>query len=544
MRFQHAITRLREADPVAGLPAPLADELTRQGIALAAGGGVLEERWHQAWADLAQCIRPLVGPDPVLLEGGAYWGTWLESTGTILTEVLSRFAPGIATATFRQFADHQRPDGLIPYKVTADGPGFSQIQLVTPLARSVFNHHLLHPQESGWLRSMYDAMARYDDWIATHRDTRGTGGVEAFCTFDTGHDMSPRFWFAPDRCLDGDATRFDPESPNLPYVAPDLTANIACQRTYLARIAAELGEDPQPWLERADASRRALYEHCFDPGAAFFHDLDVHGRHVQVDSDVLLRVLACEQADESLFTEALRRHVMHTGRFLSHHGFTSVAMDDPRFDDDHTRNSWAGPVNMLTQIRAPHAFEHHGHLTELALVARPLLGALLQADRFPQCIDGWSGEVGFTSVYAPSILWFLDAVERWSGILPTPSGATFTGLAPTRLDHGTAAQWVATSRTVGGHHYEMVADDESVEVLRDGQLHLGFPRGWRVEVDHQGTPVAVTGVTPRPVPGTLTHGPHQLSLALRPNQRLTVHGSDVTGSTDVGFVPPQMRKES
>jgi glutathione peroxidase-family protein len=32
----------------------------------------------------------------------------------------------------------------------------------------------------------------------------------------------------------------------LPFVAPDLTANVACQRSYLARIAEELGEDGAP----------------------------------------------------------------------------------------------------------------------------------------------------------------------------------------------------------------------------------------------------------------------------------------------------------
>src|SRR5690606_17431326 len=169
------------------------------------------------------CIRPIADA-PVLNEGGVYDGCWLESTGTINTDVLARFAPDIATDTLLQFAELQREDGMLPYKVTPDGPGFSQIQIVTPLARVVWRHHQ-RTGDDALLRTMYDAMVRYDAWLARYRDTRGSGGVEAFCAFDTGHDLSPRFWFAPDRAFRADARQVDPGSATMPYIAPDLTAN-------------------------------------------------------------------------------------------------------------------------------------------------------------------------------------------------------------------------------------------------------------------------------------------------------------------------------
>lgn len=520
----------------------LADSLRRADIRFTAVGGPLERRWHQAMRELQQCIRPTITDRPVLNEGGVYNGTWLESTGTINTEVLSRFAPEVATDTFELFSTFQRTDGLIPYKVTAAGPAFSQIQLVTPLARSVWNHfRLARASGSGapddrWLRTMFDAMARYDTWLTTCRDTRGTGGVEAFCTFDTGHDMSPRFWFAADRCPGGEASRFDPELPNIPYVAPDLTANVACQRGYLARMAGHLGTDTTQWEEAALASRAALYDLCFDADDACFYDLDAHGRQVRIRSDVLLRVAACEQTEAELFRDILESHLMRTSRFLSHYGFTSLAMDDPRSDADFTRNSWAGPVNFLTQLRAPHAFEHHGHVAELAVATRPLFAALTVAETFPQCIDGWSGTAGYTSVYSPSILWFLDAVERYFGILPTPDGgAWFTGLPPTRLDHG-AAEAVAYRRRIGDALYELAADDTRVEVYRNGEIHLAFPRGWRVIVDRDGRPTAVVGITPRPVSGLLEQGGHSTKLTLAPNERTHFDGETAPA---VAFIPPR-----
>ncbi|NDK30289.1 MGH1-like glycoside hydrolase domain-containing protein [Nesterenkonia haasae] len=557
---QTALEQLRSAKPSwtrADLSSEVAAQIEASGVGFAAVGGMMEDRWHQALAELQQCIRPLAGSPPVLNEGGVYAGTWIESTGTINTEVLSRFAPRTATETFRIYATHQRADGLIPYKVTADGPAFSQIQIVTPLARSVWNHYQLHRQtlDSGadvqWLRQMYIAMIRYDEWLSTYRNTRGTGCVEAFCTFDTGHDLSPRFWFVPDRCFRDDAALCDPEASTAPFLAPDLTANVACQRRYLALIAAELEEDPHPWEAKAEASVEALFQHCYDETDGTFYDLDAHDAPVKVASDVLLRVLACEIGDADFFTHALERYVMNSAHFLSHYGFTTISLSDPRYDGDHTRNSWAGPVHFLTQLRAPHAFEHHGRLAELHVVNKDLLAALTTADRFPQGIDPWSGAAGFTSTYSPSILWMLDTVERTFGILPMPSGeVAFNGLAPTRLDpsHGNstsaagasaAAQAVAYSRAVAGVRYELAADDHEVVVFRNGSEHLNFPRGWRVTVNAAGAPTTVTCSTPRSVTGRLSWDGRAVDLTLAANEYVKLEALDIVGRDSPGFSPPR-----
>ncbi|MCU1410090.1 MAG: hypothetical protein JWR04_797 [Rhodoglobus sp.] len=529
-----ALTRLRAQRHAGGGPA--ADGLRAAGVGFAAVGGPLEARWLQAVGELEECIRPLAGSAPVLNEGGVYFGSWLESTGTINAELLSRFAPGVTRDTHLLFAERQRDDGMIPYKVTDAGPGFSQIQIVTPLARTVWNHYLLAGRDAAYLRTMYDAMERYDAWLVRYRDTRGTGGVEAFGTFDTGHDLSPRFWFLPERGYQNDARRYDPASAVLPYVAPDLTANVACQRAYLALIAEELGLDPLPWRERAASSLAALFEQCYDPDDEIFYDRDATGALVRIQSDVLLRVLACEIGDEPFFTAALERYLMNTGKFLAHYGFTSLALDDPRFDHDYTRNSWGGPSNFLSLIRAPHAFEHHGHVAELALTAMPVLAAVALADRFPQCLDPWTGTAGFTTMYSPSILWLLDAVERHCGILPRPDGETWlTALAPTRLDHGAAAAAVAYSRTVDGVAYELAGDDAAAVAVRDGTDWLRFPRGWRVVLS-AGSVVAVVGMSPAPVTGDLVIDGRSIRLTLAPNERVELAGLARSGPA---FVPPR-----
>ncbi|MBD3940631.1 hypothetical protein IF188_02830 [Microbacterium sp. NEAU-LLC] len=541
-----ALARLRETDAAgrAGIPSssPLHAGLQRSGVGFAALGGGIEERWHRALGELAECIGPLAGVD-ALFEGGAYPGAWLESTATISAEILDRFAPSVTRATHLLFADLAREDGLLPYKVTADGAAFTQIQMVTPLARGVWHHYLRSgrtPDARDYLRRMYDAMSLHDAWLAQHRDTRGTGAVEAFCTFDTGHDLSPRFWHVPERCFRGDPARFDPDVPGLPRIAPDLAANVACQREHLALIAAELGEDGAPWQERAAASVRALFDQCWDESDGMFYDRTPDG-HVRIASDVLLRVLACGIGDDDFFERALERHLMNTRRFLSQAGFTSIAMDDPRFDGDHTRNSWAGPVNHLTLLRAPQAFADHGRHAELGLVHRAVLGAAAGHDRFAQCLDPWTGDAGYTNGYSPAMLWLLDALETDCGVLPRADGEVWlSGMPPTRLDHGQSAAATAAARTVGGTRYELAADDERVEVHREGLLWLRFPRGWRVVVGRDGRITGVVGLSPAVVSGELRmDAAPPLALTLGPNDHVSVADGQPTGWHRPGFTPPR-----
>jgi hypothetical protein len=535
-----ALSRLRSTDPVersgiSGADAGVLADVTASGTRFVAVGGGLEDAWHRALSELTACIEPVREGGPAILhEGGVYRGSWLESTASINAEVLARFVPSVTRATHLAFAETQREDGMLPYKVSASGPDYAQIQMVTPLARTVWNAYLQGDGDLGYLRTMYDAMARHDDWLARHRNTRGTGCVEAFCTFDTGHDLSPRFWHVPDTCPDGDASRYDEDSVILPFLAPDLTANVACQRTYLAVIATELGEDPVPWERKAQASFDALFAQCWDEEDGFFYDRDAEGRLVRLQSDVLLRVLACEVGDERFFAASLRRYLLNTRKFYPRYPFPSLALDDPRFDHDSTHNSWGGPTNFLTLLRAPHPFERHGHVTELAAATMPILAAVARMDRFPQCLDPWTGEPGFTERYSPAILWLLDAVERTCGILPRPGGSIwFTGLTPSNPDHGEVVEAVASARTIGGVRYELVVTREEATVYRDGDEYLRFPRGVRVILDPEGRPAEAVGMVPRPISGDLVIEGVASSLSLRGNERFDLRTGEPLRSPGV-----------
>ncbi|WP_022881937.1 MGH1-like glycoside hydrolase domain-containing protein [Gryllotalpicola ginsengisoli] len=503
--------------------------LAGRGIRFDADGGGLADAWRRAAAQLAECTAPLGGGEPVLLEGGPYPGAWLESTGSISAEVLARLAPGLARATMLRFARLARADGLLPYKITAEGPAFGQIQRVTPLARSAWTAYRLGALDRGDLAVLYRALAADDTWVARHRDTRGTGGVEAFCAFDTGHDGSPRFAGIPDTTPGRDPARFDRGIPRLPFVAPDLTAHAACQREHLALIAAELGEPAQPWLEAAARSRAALWQQCFDADDGQFYDRDALGGAVRVPSDVLLRVLACGIGDDVFFAEALRRWLLNPRGFFARHPFTTVARAHPAYQRDVERNSWGGPPNFLAVLRAPAAFERHGRAAELALVDLPLLTALARAGRFPQTYDPDTGAPGYAERYTPAMLWLLDAVERCCGVEPRPEGEVwFTGLLPDGVTGGSYRR--------GDLRVDVRAG--TLTASRDGEVVARTPAGVRVVTDAAGEARAIVNVSPHPVGGRFEIGGAVHELELRADERVELEHGQVVARTGPVFVAP------
>lgn len=519
--------------------ADICAEFAASGVRFATTDNSLQKRYTDAVAELFDCIKPMAGLSPILQEGGVYLGCWLESTGTINAELLSRFIPSVSQSTYAAFAHFQREDGLFPYKVTADGPMFSQIQLVTPLARCVWNHYALNGRDKAFLSRMYEAMSGYDDWIARFRDTRQTGAVEAFCAFDTGHDLSARFWHVPDSPAHNDPTAYRADNPVLPFIAPDLTANIICQRFYLARIAEELGQDAAPWRAKAEASLEALFEQCYDEEDGFFYDRDRNGQLVKVQSDVLLRVLACEVGDDAFFAQALRRYLLNTRKFFAKYPFTSIALDDPRFDPAFDYNSWCGPSNFLSLIRAPHAFEHHGRHVELTWALYPILSALAHSTRFAQNVHPFTGRDGFTETYSPSILCMLDFVERLCGVQPRPDGTLwFTGLVPQAVLHRDVAHETAYSRVIDDSLFELVNTTTQTTAYRDGKLLFSAPKGIRVITDRRGNITSVVGMSVQAVTGELVTPAARLAFTAEANSVLVLRDGQFALSHAPGLVPP------
>jgi hypothetical protein len=186
--------------------------------------------WDAAVDVLAGNIRSVPGYSrPVLFEGSTYQGIWLECgphEGLVYASLAKNVSAGIAKTTpleaarnnHMAFFELQRADGQMPASVKTTENGYGQIQMVVPIAATAWELVQLTGDEE-LLTSAYKACSRWDGWLRQYRDTRKTGLVEGFCTYDTGHDNSPRWAGIPNRCPDADARKCPPIA-SMPRLVP------------------------------------------------------------------------------------------------------------------------------------------------------------------------------------------------------------------------------------------------------------------------------------------------------------------------------------
>jgi hypothetical protein len=211
----------------------------------------------------------------VLLEGATYAGVWLECA-PLEGLVYEPLSPETALANHEVFFDLQREDGYLPCNVKKASLGTGQIQMVVPIAATAWDLYSQN-RNAAFLAKTYRSCSRWDEWLVRYRNTRGSGLCEAFCTYDTGHDNSPRFLGKSRQCPQQDA-RIWPPDDGLPYLAPDLSATVYGGRIALAAIAREMGRAAEEarWLESAAVIRKLILDRLYDARDAAFYDVDSH----------------------------------------------------------------------------------------------------------------------------------------------------------------------------------------------------------------------------------------------------------------------------
>ncbi len=370
-------------------------------------------------------------PDPLLFEGSTYQGIWQECGPheAIVYAGLNRFVtPGRITPlqaarnNHMAFFDLQKPDGQLTSSVKVTDAGVGQIQMVVPIAATAWEYvQMTHDEE--FLNRAYTACSRWDAWLRQYRDTRKTGLVEGFCTYDTGHDNSPRWAGIPNRCPDNDAKKIPP-IPSMPRLCPDLSATVYGGRVALAAMAKALGKtaDADKWHHDAETIRDLILEKLYSPEDAAFYDLDAQNNFVRVRSDAISRVLGehvldlSQKRDKAIFEAVWTRQMHNPKAFWAPYPLTSIAQDDPVFVRPIPRNSWGGASQALTALRAPRWMAHYGKQAELNHLMQQWCEAIMRHGEFRQQIDPLTGV--FTQPdpggYSPCALAFLLFAESLS----------------------------------------------------------------------------------------------------------------------------------
>jgi hypothetical protein len=398
----------------------------------ASEGAAWKRTWDAADAVLAGNIRSVPGYSrPVLFEGSTYQGIWLECgphEGLIYATLAKYIPPEMSATTPLEAARNnhmaffklQRADGQLPASVKTTENGFGQIQMVVPIAATAWElAHLTGDEEL--LTAAYGACSRWDAWLRQYRDTRKTGLVEGFCTYDTGHDNSPRWTGIPNRCPDADARKCPPLA-SLPRLCPDLSATVYGGRVALAAMAKALGKtgDAARWESDAETIRRLIIDKLYSPEDAAFYDLDAQNKFVRVRGDVISRVLGehvldlAQARDKAIFEAVWTRQLHNPKAFWAPYPLASIAMDDPAFVRPIPRNSWGGASQALTALRAPRWMTHYGKQAELEHLMRQWCAAIMRHGEFRQQMDPMTGEFSQPDPggYSPAALVFLSFAKR------------------------------------------------------------------------------------------------------------------------------------
>jgi hypothetical protein len=391
-----------------------------------------QRTWDAALTVLAGNVKTVPAfNEPVLFEGSTYQGAWQECgpheslTYASLRQYVAPVAGGpdpirVARNTHMAFFRLQRPDGQLPASVKMSDVGYGQIQMVVPIAATAWELVQVAKDEE-LLTTAYAACGRWDAWLRKFHNTRGTGLVEAFCTYDTGQDNSPRWKGIPNRRPDSDAKK-PVDVPSMPRLCPDLSATAYGGRIALAAMAKALGkkDDEARWLADAETIRQLILTKLWDPEDACFYDIDAQDKFVRVRSVSNSRVLGehvlhlSDTRDKAIFEAVWTRQLHNPKAFWANYPLTSIAQDDPLFVRPIPRNSWGGASQALTALRTPRWMPHYGKQAELNELMTKWCEAILRHGEFRQQLDPVTGD--FTQNdpggYSPAALVFLEFTRR------------------------------------------------------------------------------------------------------------------------------------
>ena len=457
---------------------------------------------------------------PVLIEGADYAGIWMEC-GPLEALVYRKFRPDVARNSHMTFFELQRMDGQLPCNNKVTETGFGQIQMVVPIAATALELAEA-TDDDALLTSAYSACSAWDAWLLKYRNTRGTGLIEGFCTYDTGHDNSPRWEGIPPQCPNKDAKRF-PAGFGLPRLCPDLSATTYGARLSLSRMATALGKssDADRWAESADALRATIVQKLYVAEDAAFYDLDAGNQFVRVRSDVLSRMCGEHVPHQAMFDHLWTRQIHNPKAFWAGYPLPSVALDDPKFVRPIPRNSWGGPSQALTALRAPRWMEHYGRSAEFSHMMTRWCEGLMADMTFRQQMDPVSGTFTQEDLpnYSPAALVMMDYTWRLAGVTEERDALHWN----VRTGHAVADHALFRLPTDRGGTAALTYDARGAVLTLSGKSLGRIDGVARLVTDKTGAATGLVGISEKPekVKLRLANRPVR-TLTIRPNERVAL----------------------
>jgi hypothetical protein len=307
----------------------------------------------------------------------------------------------------------------------------------------------------------------------------------------------------------------------MPYLAPDLSANVYGERKALARMARMLGKTSEAaqWEERAEHLRTALMKWCFDADDLFFYDRDAQNHLVKIRTVVILRIFGSQVVDQKLFEAMYDRHVRNPKEFWTPYPFPSVAVNDPAYDVHPPLNSWCGPSQALTALRAPRWMEPYGKSADLTHVMQAWVRVLRDASDFQQQLDPFTGQISTGTQYSPAMLVMTDFVARLYGVRQEQNRLEWNCRLPEHASHVRYEQ--PTPRGMATLEVKRHGSGMVATLTVAGKRKLGMEGGAvRVVTDADGTPLYLVGTEAQPVTVHMRMPHRQAKWAVVPDAKV------------------------
>ena len=321
---------------------------------------------------------------PLLLISTQYPGIWLEHVyDSVFYAMRDKSKLYLAENTIDLFISHQREDGQLPCfvldkskmtRVYQNVVGYSQIQECVSFAKLCLLVYKMNGKRD-FLERIYDSSENWVKWLENNRMTLGTGLVEAFVGYDTGHDNSGRL--SGLSCIgnyriDGveqNASVLPAEDDVAPLITVDMNCNFYATLTALSEMASALALDVESkiWAKRAAQVKDKLFELCFNAEDCFFYDVDKNLNQRKYLSSTIFHLfmegVLDKDADAALIKEIYERHVKNPDEFWTAYPFPATAISDPYWQSQQkpVSNNWGYYTQTLTLQRCRFWMDDYGY---------------------------------------------------------------------------------------------------------------------------------------------------------------------------------------
>lgn len=423
---------------------------------------------------------------PAVSEGIGYFRVPISySAQCHMLETRWLHTPELAQGSLLNFVHNQREDGSLPGHIHVDWVAPEGIYHADWGQRTL-DVHWVHP-DLAFLRKAYPALKRYAEYFYEDRDPQDSGLYDHVNQWESGQEYMSRYVWVDD---EGDEWR--PMKRRL----KGLDASI-----YIYRLERALGEMSQllgkgeegVWGKRAERTRRAILEHCWDESLQAFVDVSP-----ELERSGLIFAISFYPFFTDLVSEehlpSLDRHLFNPEVFWTEYPVPASPKTDPCYSatpawkGKRTNCPWNGRTWPMTNSHVAEAivgaarFKPALRARAAEFITRFIKMMFFDGDvRRPNCFEHYNPETGKASVYRGiddyQHSWVADLLIKYVAGIQPEAAKVVVDPFPFDLEH-----FELRDARVRGHRIDVVKDGQEFRVSLDGIVVHTSAQPERVEL--------------------------------------------------------------